>query len=245
MQHLVADYTEIWLPQRSAPLIQFAQAHSLLSTGIDQIELSKDLRERLQSFDSIVSWYGSNREEFRAAMLAINSRCVFHWALPRDFSLHATDFYAQQVGAPSGLIPHIRVNQTGTRDSVVIHPFSGSKRKNWRLECFRELAPDLEGPVDWLAGPEEELPDAHRFDNLAHVAAFIAGARLYIGNDSGITHLAAAVGVRTIAIFGPESPRIWVPRGENVEVIAVSDLANLKPSYVARVANRLLDSRPF
>ncbi|HEX4749371.1 MAG TPA: glycosyltransferase family 9 protein [Bryobacteraceae bacterium] len=216
-----------------------------MSTGIDHLELSKQLRERLQSFDSIVSWYGSTREEFRAAMLAINPRCVFHWALPRDLSLHATDFYAQQVGALSGLIPRIRVNQTGTRDTVVIHPFSGSKRKNWPLENYRELARLLDARVDWLAGPEEDLPEAHRFDNLAHVAAFLAGARLYIGNDSGITHLAAAVGVKTIAIFGPASPRIWVPRGENVELIAVSDLTNLTPSYVARVANRLLGSRSF
>jgi ADP-heptose:LPS heptosyltransferase len=47
----------------------------------------------------------------------------------------------------------------------------------------------------------------------------MAGARLYVGNDSGITHLAAAVGVPVLAMFGPASdPSTWAPRGENVRV---------------------------
>ncbi|MBV8897597.1 MAG: hypothetical protein JO051_13885, partial [Acidobacteriaceae bacterium] len=96
--------------------------------------------------------------------------------------------------------------------------------------------------ADWLAGPEEELSEAHRFDNLADLASFIVGARLYIGNDSGITHLAAAVGVKTLAIFGPASPPIWFPRGDNVHLIVVDDLLKLNARTVAQEANRLLDS---
>jgi ADP-heptose:LPS heptosyltransferase len=42
---------------------------------------------------------------------------------------------------------------------------------------------------------------------------------MYIGNDSGITHLAAATGVPVVAIFGPTDPTIWAPRGENVRVV--------------------------
>jgi heptosyltransferase-3 len=248
LEHLVTDYTEIWAPSAVLPLIHFASStHSLVSTGINlhgvgDLQPSNELREKLQSFDSVVSWYGSNREEFRSAFQSINPNCEFHAALPRDFGLHAIDFYASQVGAPLGLIPKIQVNNVEFRDRIVIHPFSGSKKKNWPLARFRELAAQLPLPVEWLAGPEEELPEAHRFENLSELAGFIAGARLYIGNDSGITHLAAAVGVKTLAIFGPASPRIWIPRGENVEVIAVRDLAEVKPTYVARVVNRLLDS---
>ena len=40
------------------------------------------------------------------------------------------------------------------------------------------------------------------------------GCRLFIGNDSGISHMASALGIPTIAIFGPTDPRVWSPRGK-------------------------------
>lgn len=241
MQHLIADYTEVWVPSAIVPLIQFADhVRSIASSGLDlvgipDVEILDSLRSRLRSFDSIISWFGTNLPQFRNALLSINPNCEFYPALPRDLTFHATDFYAAQVGAPMGLIPRIRVGRSEPRDAIVIHPFSGSKSKNWPLPQFRELAQQLPYEVEWLAGPEEDLLEAQRFENLSDVGRFIAGARLYIGNDSGITHLAAAVGVKTLAIFGPKSPPIWVPRGNNVEVIIVRDLADLKPSFVARI----------
>jgi ADP-heptose:LPS heptosyltransferase len=45
------------------------------------------------------------------------------------------------------------------------------------------------------------------------------GCRLYIGNDSGITHMAAALDIPTLAIFGPTDPVLWSPRGKNVVVV--------------------------
>jgi hypothetical protein len=248
MEHLVGDYTEVWVPSPLIPLIQFADAaRSIASTGLDLLgipdrETPEQLHAKLQSFDSIVSWYGSNRSEFRNAMLSINPNCEFHSALPRDFSVHATDFFATQAGVPLGLIPRIRVEKTEPRNTVAIHPFSGSKKKNWPLHRYCELAAQLGCEVDWLAGPEEELPEARRFENLAELAAFIAGAHLYIGNDSGITHLAAAVGIKTLAIFGPKSPKIWEPRGENVYVVRGRPLESLSVRVIADAANRLLDS---
>lgn len=82
-------------------------------------------------------------------------------------------------------------------------------------------------PVRWCAGPEDHLPNAVRFDNLYELACWLATARLYIGNDSGITHLAAAVGTRVIALFGPTDPSIWAPRGQNVRVIAQPTLESI------------------
>ncbi len=252
LEHLVTGYTEIWAPSPVVPLIQFASSvHSLISTGVDLVGVGdlqppSELRERLQSFDSIVSWYGSNRSEFRSAMLSINPHCQFHRALPpNDYEGHATDFFAQQVGAPLGLIPRIPFAVQKRRNTVIIHPFSGSAKKNWPLVRYRELARQLPYEIEWLAGPEEELPEANRFESSADVAAFIAGAQLYIGNDSGITHLAAAVGAKTLAIFGPTSPKTWAPRGENVSVISASELEQLSVEAVAAAANRLLDSRSF
>ena len=55
--------------------------------------------------------------------------------------------------------------------------------------------------------------------SLGRLAALLQQAELYIGNDSGITHLAAACGVKTIALFGPTDPRIWAPQGWNLKII--------------------------
>ena len=139
--------------------------------------------------------------------------------------MHATDFYLQQVramanGASDG-IPRIRCD-VEREDFAVIHPFSGSPKKNWPLENFRELARTLERtmPVRWCAGADDPpLEGAVRIDDLYELACWLARARLYIGNDSGITHLAAAVGTPVLALFGPASdPAVWAPRGEHVRV---------------------------
>ena len=201
LEWLKTDYTEVWVPSPTVPLIQFAdKASSIASSRIDRLE--SHFVERFQQFDDVVSWYGSNQDE----LLAINPRCRFLQALPRGGTIHATDFYAQQVGAPIGLRPKITVESVA-RETVVIHPFSGSDRKNWPYAQFQALAERLPLPVEW----------AHdRFENLLDLAQWMAGARLYIGNDSGITHLAAATGTPTIAIFQASEPQLWSPRGATV-----------------------------
>jgi heptosyltransferase III len=221
LQHLAFDDSEIWAPSPVLPLIQFARrTRSIAATGIDLVGIGNFEMPELGHFDEIVSWYGSNRPEFRAALESTGIPCIFHRALPDPAStLHATDFFAQQVGAPPGAIPRIDPGIVKRRASVVIHPFSGSPRKNWPLASFEEVANRLPLPVEWTAGPDEALDHATRFENLLDLARWLAGAALYIGNDSGITHLAAAVGVPVVALFGPTLPAIWAPRGANVTML--------------------------
>ncbi len=56
-------------------------------------------------------------------------------------------------------------------------------------------------------------------EKLSHVYNLLLSAKLYIGNDSGITHLSAITGTKTVAIFGPTDPLLWSPTGRNVWVI--------------------------
>jgi ADP-heptose:LPS heptosyltransferase len=56
--------------------------------------------------------------------------------------------------------------------------------------------------------------------SLPELASLMEGCRFFIGNDSGITHMAAALGVPTVALFGPTDPKVWAPRGEHVTVVA-------------------------
>ena len=102
---------------------------------------------------------------------------------------------------------------------VAIHPFSGSAKKNWPLERFRAVSRSLPKPVQFCAGPEDKLENAVRISNLSDLAQWLSEADLYIGNDSGISHMAAAVGTPVFALFGPTDPAVWAPRGKKVRVL--------------------------
>ena len=232
LECLRADYLEIWAAEQNLPLIRFADAvRSIGSTGLDMLEFdaAPGVVERLRSFDSIVSWYGAGRPEFRDAVARLGLPFQFFPALPSG--CHAVDFYLKQVGGGGGAAPHIdcpsilkepprkaAAARIG-RPTVVIHPFASNARKRWPMEKFREVARRLNMPVRWCAGPEETLDGAVRIDNLYELGCWLARARVYIGNDSGISHLAAAVGTPTIVLFGPTDPAVWAPRGPNVRVL--------------------------
>ena len=229
LECLKADILEVWTASPNLPLVRFAdRVRSIASTGLDLLGVTEPaprLVEELRGFDSIVSWYGANRPEFRDLARDLELPVRFFPALPaEDSAVHAADFYLAQVRSitrcESDGIPRIRC-EVAREDFAVIHPFSGSPKKNWPLSRFRELASQLERsvPVRWCAGPEDPpIEGAVRIDDLYDLACWLAKARLYIGNDSGITHLAAAVGTPVIALFGPTKPEVWAPRGPNVRV---------------------------
>ena len=113
---------------------------------------------------------------------------------------------------------------------LAIHPGSGSQTKNWPAASFAALVHShgaarwllVRGPADDAASaPLEVLPGVHlaRDLPLRVLAALLARAGVYVGNDSGITHLAAASGAPTVALFGPTDPRLWAPLGPHVEVL--------------------------
>jgi heptosyltransferase-3 len=216
LQHLRSAYTEVWTAEPNLPLVRFADAkRSIISAGLDRLALlpAEDVVARLRRFDSIVSWYGANRPEFRQFVTEAGLPFEFHQALP-DNTKHAVDFYAAQVGLAPGAIPKIDPGPVDYHGAIIHHPFASSPSK--RTTGF-SLSSNLK--LITLRGPQDHLPEALYIPDLYDLAKFIAGAKAYIGNDSGITHLAAAVGVPTIAIFRSTDPNIWSPRGPHVRVI--------------------------
>jgi ADP-heptose:LPS heptosyltransferase len=117
---------------------------------------------------------------------------------------------------------------------LAIHPGSGSPAKNWSLENFARVAKGVSerARVLLISGPAndgvEEVRKALKkadslvVDNLPlfQLAALLQTSKAYLGNDSGITHLAAALGLPTVAIFGPTDPAIWSPRGPGVRIFS-------------------------
>ncbi len=265
LAHLQAGYTEIWASSRNLPLARFAdRARAIADTGLDLLgipEVDPPIRllEDLRGFDSIVSWYGANRPEFRQATTELGLPFRFHHALPPGGTIHAADYYLRQVGGEGEAIPRLDC-PSGDGGFVAIHPFSGSPKKNWPLERYLELSRRLSSilPVRWIVdrgawsvdrgawnvdrgtwsveGVEVEPP----VDDLYELACKLARARLYIGNDSGITHLAAAAGTRVLALFGPSDPALWAPRGPCVQVLCAQSIESIGLDQVRSTAQKLL-----
>ena len=118
-------------------------------------------------------------------------------------------------------------------DVVAIHPGSGSPRKNWPAKNFLKLAERLresgqrylmifgEADADVAALIRKEIPPVIELSGctLVELATVLSACRAFIGNDSGVTHIAAAVGLPTLALFGPSNADRWGPRGSHVSII--------------------------
>lgn len=142
------------------------------------------------------------------------------------------------------------------RLKLAVHPGSGSERKNWPEANWAELLRRLAGRTTadlLLIGGEAEGERLARLacvwpaDRLAiaqslpltELALRLAGCAAFVGHDSGITHLAAALGLRGLVLWGDTDPAVWRPRGERMHRLhAPNGLAALE---VDRVETELLN----
>jgi ADP-heptose:LPS heptosyltransferase len=119
---------------------------------------------------------------------------------------------------------------------IIFHPGSGSRRKVWSLERFSNLAhflhDHLRSKILLILGPAEGPEVQKAFEGRGHdffimakgltllqLASVMEGCWFFIGNDSGISHMAAALGLPTVVIFGPTDQHVWSPRGEKTFVV--------------------------
>lgn len=125
------------------------------------------------------------------------------------------------------------------RRTIAIHPGSGSRMKNWPAERWLRLIAELPSPVLLVAGEAEagEWSEAKLLSTslaagvrngsiqfainrpLRELVRRFAECRLFLGHDSGVSHLAAACGVPSILLFGPTDPAMWAPPAPHVQVI--------------------------
>jgi heptosyltransferase-3 len=127
-----------------------------------------------------------------------------------------------EVVAPSG---PLRAGIAPDRPYAVIHAAPMFRYKRWTVEGWQVLAAGLDArglAVIATAGPDDRRyleeawagqPEVRCIDTLAwpELATLIAGARVYVGPDTSVTHLAAATGTPTVALYGPTDPRLWGP----------------------------------
>ena len=151
------------------------------------------------------------------------------------------------------------------RAAIAIHPGSGSPKKNWPIENWLELIPRLPESVSLILG-EAELPrwsalsptcfedvftpPSQRLGDkplhlinppLEELVTHLSACRLFLGHDSGVSHLAAACGARCVLLFGPTETARWAPPAPNVQVLQRgADLRSISVGDVVSAAERAL-----
>lgn len=132
---------------------------------------------------------------------------------------------------------------------VVVHPGSGSPAKNWPVERYVEIVRRLQktgkevavviGEADAAEASvfEREFPGLSLLSGLtlAELAATLAECAAFLGNDSGIAHLAAAVGLPVVALFGPSDADRWAPRGRGGVKVVCAPEGELERLTIAAV----------
>jgi heptosyltransferase-3 len=151
------------------------------------------------------------------------------------------------------------------RPLVAIHPGSGGKKKKWELDRWERLGNRLletrSSPTLLIVGGEADGREldhlrsawagrAVRFAEsfaLPDLAAILEQCDHFIGHDSGISHIAAAVGIRCTLLFGPTDPEVWAPKNPGVRVVEAprNDLSRLPVETVFEAAfDDYLNSSP-
>jgi ADP-heptose:LPS heptosyltransferase len=150
-----------------------------------------------------------------------------------------------QIAAAAGRSPY-----APTEPYAVVHPLAATPEKTWPASNFVKLAERLEAtglsPV-FVGGPGEDLSPFKKWPAvsgapLREVAQLSRDASLFVGNDSGPAHLAAAFGVPELVLFGPSDAEIWAPwrtehrliQRDPIASISVEEALNAIPHMVAQ-----------
>lgn len=200
------------------------------------------------------------RARLRAGFAHFRFSALYNIRIPRaqeilgvERKVHTAEHVASAMfylGAPMGEIPRARLfAERSTPTGVcVLHPAASAPEKTWPAGNFRAVAARLkqEGlePV-FIAGGGESLAAFNEYRCLAgaplsEVKSLLAGASLFIGNDSGPAHIAAAFGVRSIVLFGPSDHEIWAPWKTDSVVLKSPDIHSITVEQVTGALAGLL-----
>jgi heptosyltransferase-2 len=177
--------------------------------------------------------------------------------------LHATKVFLRPLerlaifDAHSSPQLNLVTHQSATATSLALHPGSGSERKNWPLKKWAELIEtmlaEMDNPILLVGGeaewarleflarmiPPERLEIAENL-RLVDLAARLQNCAAYVGHDSGISHLAAALGLRGLVLWGDTVEEIWRPPSAKIKIIRGPEgLADLSVNRVVTELRQL------
>ena len=210
--------------------------------------LSRETAEFLGTFTNAFIFMKNIDEVYAKNLRRHVPKCFFIPTWPEEGRvMHLSAAQVEQLnrsGIVAGEMPRLEVRPFPSgihrgRKIMTVHPGSGGKKKCWPtgnvLELMKMLGTDKRFYFYFILGPAEgrglhEISERFFSENkidasvvagqpVSSIASLLASSSLHIGNDSGITHLASALGTPTLAIFGPTDPKIWGPSGSNAKIV--------------------------
>jgi hypothetical protein len=190
------------------------------------------------------SWFGGDDPVLRDRLRASAQGVEFHRVVRGDGTVHAAHEYARAVGwaaAWDDLVAAAALGAPATRGAsgtrlLVVHRGAGAPAKRWQESGFARLAAWWHasgGEVVEILGPAEHGLEplagvrVLREQPLAAVAEALRAADAYVGNDSGPSHLAGALGTPGVVLFGPTDPARWRPLSPRLRVLRAAPASRL------------------
>lgn len=209
----------------------------------------EQLRDFFASFDVVISFLHDPDGVVQTNLLSMDVDLIYRSPVsPQIHAVdHLLKALESMAIYESGVAPSLSLDEA-TREAgrrwladagvaqaaVAIHAGSGSPRKNWPLDRFFDVSCALLsnglrpffvlGEADHAIEPlvrsaATKLGPVLSGKGLLEVAGILSCCAGFVGNDSGVTHVAASVGIPVVSIFGPTDPVLWAPRGLRVRVL--------------------------
>jgi ADP-heptose:LPS heptosyltransferase len=238
-------FIEVWGVQPQASLIQTVdRVDRLDAVSLAPMFLAEPippiLRGRLKEFDLAISFLSDPGGVVAQNLSSAGVQRVIRGSPTMGPGMHAV-YQLASVLEPLGLglrdpVPRLKIATDRIQKRLLgFHPGSGSVAKNWPLghwnDFIEKIASRFEGLLLIGGEADDEVIQAVRLrwrgppfesvvrQNLWDLARALARCTIFVGHDTGVAHLAAAVRTPTVALFGPTNPDIWRPLGSHVKVV--------------------------
>ncbi|HEV3211369.1 MAG TPA: glycosyltransferase family 9 protein [Chthoniobacterales bacterium] len=243
--NLPRSFIEVWGVQPQASLIQSAnRVDRLDALDVAPLFIAEPippvLRGRLREFDLAISFLADPGGVVAQNLASAGVQKVVKGSPAKEPTIHAV-YQLASVLEPLGLnlrdpVPKLKIDRSQSQKPLLgFHPGSGSTAKNWPLECWNGFLQRIASKFERLlligGEADDEVIRAIQLSwkgpafetairrNLWELARTLSRCRIFVGHDTGVTHLAAAVQTPTVALFGPTNPEVWRPLGEHVKII--------------------------
>jgi ADP-heptose:LPS heptosyltransferase len=226
-----------------------------LSALFTDAPIPEALAELVARFDRVVSWFGSRDASYRTRLAALGPATIVASPVPaKDVTVwrHLLSTLASwDIRPPQPIAPLRAAARAPAGPALIVHPGSGGAWKRWPIARYAEVIHAVlarhplevlvhQGPADAEAAQGLLAALGHRATaliepDLPRLAARLGAARAYLGGDSGVSHLAAAVGAPSVILFPSATLRRWEPWSPAAVPIEMTEEAG----DVARVTRKL------
>ena len=256
---------QLALAGRIVDRVQPIEAKALATFFARNGQLDSDWADYFSEFDLIVSYLYDPDDIFRTNVCKCSPAQFIAAPHRPDESekVHATKIYLKPLERlaifDADPVPRLPIERLRVpANQIAVHPGSGSEKKNWPEEKWLDFITGLLGRARinvLLVGGEAEGDRLKRLAAalpserseiaqslpLADLAQFLQSCVAFVGHDSGISHLAAALGLPCLILWADTVEEVWRPQGERVIVFkSATGLTNLSVENVTHEFTRVL-----